>query len=355
MNDAPEDEYLKGRGAQYNTHNPYAKHEYVQEHFEGLDEPLQLVPHREVFLEHPKKIVNKIDSPDLPMPYSINPYQGCEHGCIYCYARNSHQYWGYSAGLDFESKLIAKPNAPQLLEKRLQSKSWKPAPISLSGNTDCYQPLEKEMKITRQLIAIFLKYGHPFSIITKNQLVLRDLDLLKPLAEQRLVHVYISITTLDEELRRKLEPRTATGANRLKVVETLAKAGIPVGVMTAPIIPGLNSQEIPQLVAKAAEAGASTVGYTMVRLNGSVGPLFQDWLEKNYPDRADKVWHQIESLHGGQVNSSNFGERMRGQGIIAETIRQMYRAAKQKHFADRSMPEYDLKAFRRGGMQDLFA
>ena len=351
--DSPDD-YLKGRGAQHNTHNPYQQHEYVQEHMEGLDEEYLKAPHREVFLEHPKQIVNKIESPDLPMPYSINPYQGCEHGCIYCYARNSHQYWGYSAGLDFESKLIAKPNAPQLLEKKLLSKNWQVAPISLSGNTDCYQPLEKEMKITRQLLAIFLKYRHPVSIITKNQLVLRDLDLLKPLAEQNLVHVYISVTTLDEGLRRKMEPRTATGANRLKVVETLTQAGIPTGVMTAPIIPQLNSHEIPALVKASAEAGALMVGYTMVRLNGNVAPLFEEWLHKNFPDRAQKVWHQIESLHGGQVNSSNFGERMRGQGKIADTIHQMYAAAKRKYFADRSMPQYNLTAFLRGGMPSLF-
>ncbi|HAA21321.1 MAG TPA: radical SAM protein, partial [Cytophagales bacterium] len=312
MKEESESDYLKGRGAQLNTHNPYQKHEYVQEHVEGLDEEFQRAPKREVFLEHPKKIVNKVESPDLPMPYSINPYQGCEHGCIYCYARNSHQYWGFSAGLDFESKLIAKPNAPALLEKKFQSKNWQPETISLSGNTDCYQPLEKELKITRQLLAVFLKYGNPVSIITKNQLVLRDLDILKLLAEQNLVHVYLSITTLDEDLRRKLEPRTATGTNRLKVVETLAQNDIPTGVMTAPIIPGINNQEIPALIKAAAEAGALTVGYTMVRLNGNVAPLFEDWLYKNFPDRAEKVWHQIQSLHGGQVNNNQFGDRMRG-------------------------------------------
>ncbi|MEL6534266.1 MAG: PA0069 family radical SAM protein [Bacteroidota bacterium] len=354
MKEESDHDYLKGRGAQLNTHNPFQKHEYVQEHWEGLDEAYQRPPKREVFLEHPKKIVNKVESPDLPMPYSINPYQGCEHGCIYCYARNSHQYWGYSAGLDFESKLIAKPNAPQLLEKKLLSKTWQPQPISLSGNTDCYQPLEKELKITRQLLAVFLKYGHPVSIITKNQLVLRDLDILRPLAEQNLVHVYLSVTTLDESLRRKLEPRTATGANRLKVVETLTKNGIPTGVMAAPIIPGINNQEIPSLIKAASEAGALTVGYTMVRLNGNVGALFEDWLRKNFPDRAEKVWHQIQGLHGGKVNSSEFGARMRGQGQIAESIHQLFALNKRKYFAHQQMPAYNLKAFRRGGMEPLF-
>ena len=348
------EKYFKGRGAQQNTHNPYQKNQYVQEHIEGLDEAYQLAPKREVFIERPKQVVNKVDSPDIPVAYSINPYQGCEHGCIYCYARNSHQYWGYSAGLDFESKLIAKPNAPELLEKKLLSKKWQPQPISLSGNTDCYQPLEKEMEITRKMLGVFAKFAHPVTIITKNQLVLRDLDLLKTLAEQQLIHVYISITSLDESLRRKMEPRTATGANRLKVVETLAQAGIPTGVMTAPIIPGLNNHEIPALVKASAEAGAGDIGYTMVRLNGNVAPLFEEWLRLNFSDRAEKVWHQIQSLHGGQVHSNNFGERMRGSGQIADTIHQIYKAAKRKHFPNPGLPPLNLKAFRRGGMESLF-
>lgn len=348
------DEYIKGRGSQIKTHNRFLKASYVTEHVEGLDEPLMEAPTTQIFYEQAKKIVNKVTSPDLGMLYSLNPYQGCEHGCIYCYARNTHEYYGFSAGLDFESKIMVKKNAPQLLEKFILHTDWQPVPIAVSGNTDCYQPLERKLEITRGLLKVFAQYRHPLGMITKNSLILRDLDLLTDLAKDNLVHVYISLTTLDEDLRRLMEPRTASSVRRLKTIEALAHAGVPVGIMTAPIIPGLNHHEIPALLKAAADHGAMAAGMTIVRLNGSIGQLFADWLQKNFPDRFDKVWNQISAMHGGQVNDSQFGRRMTGEGNFAEVIHQLFRTSKKMHLKDRTMPPYDLSKFRRGGNLSLF-
>jgi DNA repair photolyase len=349
-----EEDYFKGRGAQIKTSNKFLKGQYVTEHIEGLDEPLYSAPETQIFYETPKKIVNKVTSPDLNMMYSMNPYQGCEHGCIYCYARNTHEFWGFSAGLDFESKIIVKQNAPQLLEKFLLHPDWQPVPISVSGNTDCYQPLERKFEITRRILKVFAQYRHPLGMITKNSLILRDIDILSDLAKDNLVHVYISITTLNEELRRLMEPRTASGVKRLKTVEALAKAGIPVGVMNAPVIPGLNHHEIPDILKAASDHGALGVGMTVVRLNGSIGKIFEDWLRKNFPDRFDKVWNQICTMHGGNVNDSQFGRRMSGEGNYAEAIHQLFRVSKKKYFGNRSLPPIDLTKFRKGGNLSLF-
>lgn len=338
---------IKGRGAQINSKNPYLKDTYVTEHIEGLDEPL-LSNKATIFLkEHPKKIVNKIDSPDLKGMYSMNPYQGCEHGCTYCYARNTHQYYGMSAGLDFERKIIMKMNAPTLLEKFFDHKDYTPEPIMLSGNTDCYQPVERKAGITRRLLEVFLKYKNPVSIITKNSLILRDLDLLKELNDDNLVHVNISITSLDESLRQQLEPRTATSHNRLKAVEVLTSNGIPVNVMVAPIIPSLNSTEIPEIIKEAAARGASSAAYTMVRLNGSIGEIFEDWINQAYPDRAEKVLNQIKECHGGTLNDSRFGTRMKGEGPIAEAIADLFHMSVQKYLGDRKMKPFNLAVFKR--------
>lgn len=347
-------DYIKGRGAQINPKNPFSNLTVVNEHPEGKDETMDKKPHTQFFTENPKEIVNKIDSPDLGMNYSINPYQGCEHGCAYCYARNVHQYWGYSAGVEFESKIIVKKNAPYLLEKFLQKKTWQPTTISLSGNTDCYQPAEKKYQLTRRMLQIFLKYGNPVAIISKNSLILRDLDILKKLAAENLVHVMISVTTLDEQLRSIMEPRTATGLKRLQVIQQLTENRIPTGVMTAPIIPGLNSHEIPELLRRTSAAGACKAAYTVVRLNGSVKELFHDWLWKNFPDRASKVWHQIEDLHGGQVNDSQWGRRIKGEGKIANTISQLFNSAYKKYYADKPVPPLDKTRFRRNGNLNLF-
>jgi DNA repair photolyase len=349
-----DESYFKGRGAQIKSENRFSKSHYVTDHIEGLDEPLIESPNTQIFFETPKKIVNKVDSPDLSMMYSMNPYQGCEHGCIYCYARNTHEYYGFSAGLDFESKIIVKKNAASLLEQHLLNRNWNAVPIMLSGNTDCYQPQEKKFEITRKMLNVMAIYRHPVGMITKNSLILRDLDLLKDLASDNLVHVYISITTLDENLRRILEPRTVSSLKRLKTIEELAKAGIPVGVMNAPIIPGLNHHEIPLVLKAASDHGAMAAGMTVVRLNGSIGKIFEDWLHKNFPDRFDKVWNQICSFHGGNVNDSQFGRRMSGEGNIAEAIHQLYKASKKKYFSEKQLTPYDLTKFRKGGNLSLF-
>src|SRR5687768_6288579 len=351
------DELWKGRGAQFNPANKFQKIAYVTEHIEGLDEPwLAEAPKMEYFIELPKKIVSKIDSPDLGAGYSMNPYQGCEHGCVYCFARNTHEYWGYGAGLDFESKIIIKENAPQVLAKQLESPKWEPKPIMMAGNTDCYQPIEAKKQITRKMLEVLLRYKHPVSLITKNSLILRDLDLLKKLNDLNLVHVSISITTLNEELRRQLEPRTVSGKKRLEVVKQLSDAGIPVNVMLAPIIPALNDYEIPELMKAIAEAGASSAAYTIVRLNGSIGKIFEDWVRKAYPDRADKVLYQIAHCHGGKLNDSRFGTRIIGEGNFASNIANLFRISKKKFLSGRKMKAYDFSHFRpmKGKQMSLF-
>ena len=353
-------EITKGRGAQLNVANRFdAQDHELREDFlnycvlEG-EEPRS---NKTVLIDtYPQTIINKVTSPDLRMGYSLNPYQGCEHGCVYCYARNSHEYWGYSAGLDFEQKILVKKNAVELLEKKLQSSRWEATPIVLSGNTDCYQPIEKQLGITRQLLKTFLKYRHPVGIITKNALIQRDLDILKELSADNLVQVHISITSLDEEVRRLLEPRTASVKKRLETVERLSTANIPVHIMMAPIIPGINSHEILPLVKAVAERGALGVSYTMVRLNGAIGGIFSDWIRKTMPDRAEKVLHQIMECHGGSLNDSQFGRRMKGAGKIAEQVEQQFRIARKKFLAGRSMPQLNCGMHRqfKDGQMKLF-
>lgn len=349
-----EDRYLKGRGSQIKTANKFLKAEFVTEHIDGIDEDFQINPQTQIFIENPRKIINPVDSPDLGMAYSMNPYQGCEHGCIYCYARNTHEYYGFSAGLDFETKIIAKTKAASILEKQLSDPSWKVSPIMLSGNTDCYQPLERRLELTRSMLKVLARYRHPVGIITKNSVITRDIDLLKDLASEHLVQVMISITTLDEDLRRVMEPRTSTAVRRLQAIEQLAKESIPVGIMTAPIIPGLNHHEIPEMMKRASEHGAITAGMTVVRLNGPVAKIFEDWLRKNFPDRLSKVMNQISSLHGGQVSDSTFGRRMKGEGNLADVIHQLYRTSKHRYFAGKKAPPMDITRFRKGGNLSLF-
>jgi DNA repair photolyase len=349
-------EYFKGRGAQVNTHNKFLKNKYVLEHIEGLDEPMLENSNTQIFEEHPKKIVSESNSPDLHFMHSINPYQGCEHGCIYCYARNTHEYYGFSAGLDFERKIIVKRNAAELLEAHFNKKNYEPVSILLSGNTDCYQPLERKLKITRALLQVFLKYRHPVSIITKNNVILRDLDILTELGKLGLVHVNVSLTSLDEQLRQKLEPRTITATGRLGVIQKLSESGIPVRVMAAPIIPGLNSNEIPDIIKAAADRGALAAGFTIVRLNGSIGEIFIDWVQKAYPDRAEKVLNMIKACHGGTLNDSRFGTRMSGEGNIAQSIHQLFRMSCKRFLAGREMPAHNMSLFtpRNGKQTELF-
>lgn len=341
--------YIKGRGAQVNTHNKFLQHnyelrddflEYCRLENEKFDN------NKTSYLEiYPKTILNKVTSPDIGLTYSMNPYQGCEHGCIYCYARNTHEYWGFSAGLDFERKILYKANAPELLEKKLKSKNWQAQGIMFSGNTDCYQPIEKKLEITRKMLLVLLKLKHPVGMITKNALILRDLDILKEMNKLNLIHVSISITSLSEETRRNLEPRTTTIKKRLETVKTLSENGIPVNVMMAPIIPAINNHEIFKLVKKVSELGAKSVAYTVVRLNGAIGTIFKNWVKKTYPDRAEKILHQIEDCHGGQLNDSRYGKRMRGEGKIAEQIAMQFRLARKLYMANTSLPPLDFTKF----------
>ncbi len=347
VNQQANDRFEKGRGAQFNPKNRFLKGEYVQEHAEAIDDWEHEKRHTEYILDDSKTLVNKVTSPDVGMMYSANPYQGCEHGCVYCYARNSHEYWGYSAGIDFESRIVVKKNAPALLRKFFENKSWEPATISLSGNTDCYQPIERRMKITRALLEICLEYRNPVGIITKNALVLRDLDIIKELASMNLVRVFTSITSLDEGLRQVMEPRTASYKSRLKVLETLSKEGVPTGIMNAPLIPGLNDMHMHDVLKSASDAGAKWAGYTLVRLNGAIGDIFKDWLYKAFPDRADKVWHQICECHDGQVSDSRWGNRIVGDGKYAELIRDQFKLYCRKYNFNEDRSELNTTLFRR--------
>ncbi len=345
--------FEKGRGAQFNPKNKFLKQEYVQEHIESVDIWEQEKKETEYIFDHSKNVVNKIESPDVGMQLSLNPYQGCEHGCIYCYARNSHEYWGFSAGKDFENKIVVKKNAPLLLRKFFDNKNYEPKTISLSGNTDCYQPIERKMRITRSLLEICLEYRNPVGILTKNALVLRDLDIIQELAKLNLVSVATSVTSLDEDLRRVLEPRTATYQSRLRIVETMAANKIPVGIMLAPIIPSINDSHISKVLKAAADAGAKWAGYTVVRLNGAIGELFKDWLFKTFPDRATKVWNQICDCHGGKVNDSRFGSRMAGDGKFAELIKDQFLLYCRKYKLNESNTKLNTESFRRTNQKQL--
>ncbi len=291
--------YLDGRGAQINTANRFLKTHKVIEHSEGIDDWEEVDERTTFIMSDAKSIVNKVESPDVSMMYSMNPYAGCEHGCIYCYARNVHEYWGYSAGLDFERKIIVKQNAPQLLRKFLMNPNWVCEPLTLSGNTDCYQPCEKKFRLTRSLLEICREFNQPVGMITKNAGMLRDMDILKDLAEKNLVSILVSITSTNETLRRHMEPRTTTAKQRFNLIEKLSIQGVKMGVMIGPVVPGLNDHEIPAILKTASSAGATFSAYTFVRLNGAVQIMFKDWLYKNFPHRADKVWHSIQDGHGG--------------------------------------------------------
>jgi len=344
-------QYLHGRGAQFNTKNRFLKNESSREHVEGVDDWEETNVPTQFLEQQSKSIVNKIDSPDVGMGYSMNPYAGCEHGCIYCFARNVHEYWGYSAGLDFERKIIVKKNAPALLRKFLLHPKWECAPIMLSGNTDCYQPAEQQYRLTRGLLEVCNEFNQPVGIITKNSRILKDKDLLEEMAKKGIVSALVSITSLNEPLRRKMEPRTTTAKQKLKVIEELSSAGVRMGVMMGPMIPGLNEQEMQRIMKAAADAGATFTAYTFIRLNGAVKLLFHDWLYKNFPNQADKVWHLIEQSHDGKVNDSRFGLRMRGEGNIAAIVAQQYKKYGKLYNMNAERWELDCTKFRRPGEQ----
>jgi len=316
----------RGRGTASNPHNRFAPTR-SEAYDDGWEQEVPPTRATEVRSETAKTVITRNQSPDVGFDRSVNPYRGCEHGCIYCFARPSHAYWDLSPGIDFETRLIAKTNLAERLEQELSKPGYVPQPIALGVNTDAYQPLEREQRLTRQALEILLRYRHPVHIITKGSLVLRDLDLLVPLAEQRLVSVSVSLTTLDDELKRIMEPRAASPAARLRVLRTLHQAGVPVSVMCAPMIPMINDMELERMLEAAREAGAASAGYVLLRLPHELAGLFEDWLAEHFSQRAGHVLSLVRQSRGGRNNDSRFGSRMRGEGQFAELLAQRFRLA----------------------------
>ena len=345
----------RGRGTTHNPHNRFAPRESVAQD-DGWHQEVPLTQGTEVRNETAKTIITRNNSPDLPFDRSINPYRGCEHGCIYCYARPSHAYWDLSPGLDFETRLIAKTNAAQVLEQQLDKPGYICAPINLGSNTDPYQPIEREQQLTRRLLVVLLRYRHPVTIVTKGSLILRDLDLLAELASQRLAAVMISLTTLDDELKRTLEPRAAAPKARLRAIRVLREAGVPVGVLCSPMIPMINDSELERLLEAAKDAGAQSAAYMMLRLPLEVAPLFEQWLHDHYPQRASHVLSLIRQSRGGELYDSRFGARMRGEGVFAELLAQRFnKAIRRLELNRRDGYELDCSAFcPPGGQMALF-
>ncbi len=337
-----------GRAAGVNPANRFER-VHVEDDFEHRDAselPAKAVRVPTEFLtDQSRTVISHNSSPDIPFNHSINPYRGCEHGCAYCYARPSHEYLGMNAGLDFESRILVKHDIAACLREELADPRWKGELIVISGVTDCYQPAERRFRLTRACLQVMLEARQPLGIVTKNALVTRDLDLLAPLAEKSLVHVHISLTTLDPELARTMEPRTATPAARLRAIRELSAAGVPTGVMIAPIIPGLNDQEIPALLAAAKQAGAWRASFTLLRLPMAVRPIFEQWVTRAYPDKAARILALIRETRGGKMNDAKFGSRMRGEGNYAEGIRNTFEIFRRKQGLDRSFPPFDHSQF----------
>ncbi len=319
----------RGRGTALNPANRFEGREYIED-FDALDESDLRTVQTQLIPDSSKSILAKNTSPDLPFTYSLNPYRGCEHGCIYCYARPSHEYLGYSAGLDFETKIVVKYDAPKLLAIALRKPSWKPQLVLMSGNTDPYQPVERRLNLTRQCLEVFRDFRNPVCIITKNHLVTRDLDVLEDLSADNLVHVTMSITSLRDDVIQVMEPRTSRPAARLRAIEALASRGISVGVNVAPIIPGLTDEEMPEIMRQARDAGATIANYIVVRLPGPVKGLFLEWVKRCYPNRVNRIVHRIEDLRDGDLNDPRFGTRMRGQGEWAELFSSLFHATRKK-------------------------
>ena len=345
----------KGRGASSNPTGRFERLEFVHEPADDDDEVGRVRP-TELYRDTTKSILAFNDSPDVPMDASINPYRGCEHGCIYCYARPYHEYLGLSAGTDFETKIFVKDNAAQLLREALSAKSWTPQVIGISGVTDPYQPIERKLRITRACVEVLAEFRNPVAVITKNHLVTRDIDLLAPMANDQAAQVFLSITTLDDGLARVMEPRASRPGLRLDALRRLREAGIPAGVMVAPIIPGLTDHEVPAILEAAASAGAMSAGCTVVRLPHGVKELFAEWLGVHMPDRKDKVLNRLRAIRHGKLNDPEFGSRMVGEGPFAESIHQMFELHRRKQGLTQRL-KLSTQAFRRpGGSQlDLFA
>ncbi len=344
---------IRGRGAATNPPNRFETNEYVPD---PDDEP-PAGPPTILLRDTTRTIIAHNDSPDIGFESSINPYRGCEHGCIYCYARPTHEYLGFSAGLDFESRILVKLDAAELLRRELASPRWVPRLIAMSGVTDPYQPIERKLRITRGCLEVLAECRNPVAIITKNHLVTRDIDLFAELARHEAVAVAVSLTSLDDRLQRVMEPRTSIPARRLAAIETLASAGIPVRVMVAPVIPGLTDHEMPDILRAAAAAGARDAAYVTLRLPHAVGPLFEEWLERHFPDRKGKVLGRIRHMRGGKLNDPRIGARMRGDGIFADQIRALFDAGYQKAGFVGDMPPLSVASFRpprMSGQLDLF-
>lgn len=305
------------------------------------------LPRTRFFDDASESILNPIDSPDLPMGMGLNPYRGCEHGCAYCYARPTHDYLGWDGGLAFETNIMVKRRAPELLRAAFAAKNWRPQTVSMSGATDCYQPAERHFRLTRACLEVFADFRNPVAIITKNALVTRDLDLLSGLARHRCAVVHVSITTLDAGLAGKLEPRAARPEHRLRAIRALADAGVPVGVMVAPVIPGLTDTELPAILAAAAQAGARTAGYVLLRLPHSVKDVFLQWLDAHAPSKKARVVARLEALRGGRLNSSDWGARLRGQGVFADQLRDLFRLAARRAGLAHDYDPLDTGHFRR--------
>ncbi|WP_374570019.1 PA0069 family radical SAM protein [Phenylobacterium sp.] len=350
---------LRGRGARSNATGRYEAR--LREAFDdGWNEADAEVPalKTSVTPEAARVIITHNDSPDVGFDSSINPYRGCEHGCIYCYARPAHAYVGLSPGLDFESKLFFKPEAGRLLERELSSPRYRPDVIHIGGNTDPYQPQERRLRVTRAVLEVLQRFSHPFSIITKSALIQRDLDILRPMAAQGLVRAAISVTTLDRRLARSMEPRAATPQRRVDTIRRLSDAGVPVLAMFAPVIPGLNDHEMEAVLEAVADAGAVSAAYVVLRLPLEIKTLFEEWLASDHPDRAARVMSLVRQTRGGQAYQAEFGKRMKGQGPIADLLRQRFAAARRRFGLDGALPALDLSRFRvpprAGDQMDLF-
>jgi DNA repair photolyase len=325
----------RGRGTASNPHNRFAPTRSVAEDDGWYQDETPPSRATEVRSEIAKSVITRNNSPDVGFDRSVNPYRGCEHGCVYCFARPSHAYWDMSPGIDFETRLIAKTNLASRLEEQLQKPGYVPQPIALGINTDAYQPIEREQRLTRQALEILLRYKHPLHIITKGSLILRDLDLLSELARQRLVSVAFSLTTLDDELKRIMEPRAASPGARLRAMRTLHEAGVPVSVICAPMIPLINDMELERLLEAARDAGARSAGYVLLRLPLEIAELFEEWLQAHFPERAVHVMSLIRQSRGGKNYDSRFGSRMRGEGPFADLLAQRFRLASRKLGLDR--------------------
>jgi len=346
---------IKGRGASFDPVNRFEKLK-IEPDLEWLEMEGDRSIKTEYFRDTTREILARNDSPDISFTYSLNPYRGCEHGCIYCYARPTHEYLGLSAGLDFETKIMVKSDAPALLRKRLNARGWKPQVVAFSGNTDCYQPAEKRFKLTRRCLEVFLEFRNPIGIITKNALVSRDIDLLREMAKRNLVCVTLSITTLDNRLARKMEPRTSSPARRLETLTLLLAAGIPTIVNVAPVVPGLTDHEMPAILQEAAKRGVRQAAYILMRLPHSVKELMSVWLEKHYPDRKEKVLNAVRSTRAGALNDPCFGSRQSGIGVRAETIRGMFAVCCEKYGLNGEKMSLSTDHFRRPapGQYELF-